>query len=80
MSTIKFSSQEKEQIINKIQQYFEKELDQELGQFDADFLLDFFAREVGGYFYNRGLYDAQKILTDKIEHISEAIYELEQVT
>ena len=77
---IKFSSQEKEQIILKMQQYFSKELDQELGQFDADFLLDFFSEEVGSFFYNRGLYDAQAILTDKLDNISDAIYELEQLT
>jgi len=80
MANIKFSPQEKEQIILKMQKYFEQELDQELGQFDADFLLDFFTKEIGASYYNRGLYDAQKILTEKIDHISEAIYELEQVT
>jgi len=80
MATIKFTSQEKEQIILKMQQYFSKELDQELGQFDADFLLDFFSTEVGAFFYNRGLYDAQAILTDKLDNISDAIYELEQLT
>jgi len=80
MATIKFTSQEKEQIILKMQEYFSKELDQELGQFDADFLLDFFSTEVGAFFYNRGLYDAQAILTDKLDNISDAIYELEQLT
>ena len=80
MENIKFSPQEKEQIILKMQQYFSKELEQELGQFDADFLLDFFSAEVGSFFYNRGLYDAQAILTDKLDNISDAIYELEQLT
>ncbi len=78
MKKITFTAQEKEQIISKLQQYFIKELDQELGQFDADFLLDFFAKEVGVYFYNRGLYDAQSILTDKLDDITDAIFQLEQ--
>ena len=43
MSTIKFSSTETEQLVTKIQGYFAKELDQDLGQFDAEFLLDFFS-------------------------------------
>jgi len=80
MANITFSKQEKEQIILKMQKYFTKELDQELGQFDADFLLDFFAKEVGAFFYNRGLYDAQTILRDRLDDISDAIYELEQET
>jgi len=78
MTNIKFSSQEKEQLIDKLQRYFSKELDQELGQFDADFLLDFFSDEMGAYFYNRGLYDAQAILTERLDSISDAIYEIEK--
>jgi uncharacterized protein (DUF2164 family) len=62
MPTVEFSKEEIEGIISKIQLYFQKELDQEIGQFDAEFLLDFFSKEVGAYYYNRGLYDAQTIL------------------
>lgn len=80
MSDIKFSKQEKEVLANKIQLYFREELDQEIGQFDAQFLLDFFAREIGVFFYNRGLYDAQAILERRLEDITEAIYGLEKTT
>lgn len=75
MSTIKFSKTETEQLVTKIQQYFEKELDQDLGQFDAEFLLEFFSKEVGVYFYNRGLFDAKAVISDKLEHVSEMIQE-----
>ena len=37
MATIEFSNAEKEVLIDKIQRYFQDELDQDLGQFDADF-------------------------------------------
>jgi uncharacterized protein (DUF2164 family) len=80
MSEIEFSKEEKELIVRKIQLYFTEELDSEIGQFDAQFLLDFFAEEVGGYFYNRGLYDAQTILEKRMEEITDAIYELEKIT
>lgn len=80
MSEIEFSKEEKEIIARKIQLYFSEELNQDLGQFDAQFLLDFFAEEIGPYFYNRGLYDSQTILESKLEDISEAIYELEKIT
>ena len=79
MANIKFTKQEKEQLITKIQHYFVRELDQELEQFDADFLLDFISQEMGSYFYNRGLYDAQNLIENKITDLSEAIYQLEQV-
>lgn len=80
MSKIEFSKEEKEVIIRKIQMYFREELDQEIGQFDAEFLLEFFSEEVGAYHYNRGLYDAQAILEKRLDSISDAIYELEKPT
>ena len=80
MSEIEFSKREKEVIINKIKLYFSEELNQEIGQFDAQFLLDFFAKEIGGYFYNRGLYDSQSILENRLGDITDAIYDLEKIT
>ncbi len=72
---IKFSKEETQRLTRKIQQYFNDELDQEIGQFPAQFLLDFFSEEIGPYYYNRGLMDAQKVVETKL---SDAIYELEQ--
>jgi uncharacterized protein (DUF2164 family) len=80
MSEIEFTREEREVICRKIQLYFKEELEQEVGQFDAGFLLDFFAEEIGTYFYNRGLYDAQAILESRLENIGEAIYEIEKPT
>lgn len=80
MAEITFSKEELTAITGRIQLYFREELDQELGQFDAQFLLEFFAEEIGGYFYNRGLYDAQALLNDKLEDISDALYQLEKPT
>ncbi len=80
MSEIEFSKDEKDIIVKKIILYFSEELEQKMGQFDAQFLLDFFAEEIGPYFYNRGLYDAQSILEKRMDDVAEAIYELEKVT
>lgn len=80
MAEIEFSKAEKADITRKIQDYFRDELDREIGQFDAEFLLDFFAREIGAYFYNRGLYDAQALLARRLDDLAEAIYELEKPT
>jgi uncharacterized protein (DUF2164 family) len=62
MATIKFSTQEKQRLTEKLQHYFAKELDQELEQFDGEFLLDFISEHIGAYFYNKGLQDAQTVL------------------
>ena len=80
MSNIEFSKHEKQIIVQKIKRYFDDELRQDIGQFDAEFLLDFFSKEVGSYYYNRGLVDARAILESKLENIDEAIYEIEKPT
>ena len=80
MAEIKFSNAQKATIVDQIQKYFEKELDQDLGQFDAEFLLDFFTEKVGSYYYNQGLNDARALLDDKLDTITESFYELEKVT
>lgn len=80
MQSPTFSEAEKSLIVEKIQRYFHKQLDQEIGGFDAEFLLDFFATEIGHFFYNRGLYDAQALLSQKMDDLSDAIYQLEKPT
>ena len=78
MSDIKFSKKDRTQLLNKLQNFMEQELDIELGQFDAEFLLDFVSKEMGATFYNQGIYDAQALLQSKIETLSDAFYELEK--
>ena len=80
MSEIKFSKEEAEVVVRKIQLYFREELEQEIGRFDAEFLLDFFAEEVGAYFYNRGLLDAQVVIESRLDGIRDALFEIEKPT
>lgn len=80
MTDIKFSKEEKQQLVEKLRNYFDEEMNQELGQFDAEFLLEFVAREFGPYFYNQGLYDAQAVMQSRVDGVMEAIYEIEKST
>lgn len=80
MSTIEFSKDEKAILIKKLQLYFKEELDNEIGQFDTQFLLDYISEEIGAYYYNRGLYDAQSVFDSRIDTITEAIFDIELAT
>jgi len=53
-------------------------LDTEVGNFDAEFLLDFFSEEIGPYFYNRGIRDSLAMLDARMEEVKESIYVLEK--
>lgn len=80
MAEISFTAEEKQLIVRRIQLYFDQELRQEIGRFDAEFLLDFFASEVGAHFYNRGLLDAQTVLAARLDDLQDAILQLERPT
>jgi len=80
MANIKFSTEERKVLAEKLQLYLQEELDTPIGQFDADFLLDFISEELGAYFYNRGLLDAQTVLESRLESITDALYEIEMPT
>lgn len=78
MPEIEFTKEEKDILTDKIQAYFKDELDQDIGRFDAEFLLSFITVKIGVFFYNRGLNDAQVVLQSRFESITDAIYELEK--
>ncbi len=78
MSGIKFSKDEKDRIVSKVKAYFNDELQQDIGGFEAEFLIDFFTKELGSYFYNRGLFDAQQLFTEKAEELGYLVQELEK--
>ena len=80
MSQVNFSADQKGAIVEKIKAYFRDKLDQEIGGFDAEFLLEFFAEEVGAHLYNQGLHDAQALFAGKVEELADSIYELEKPT
>ena len=78
MSKIEFSIEQRESMVQKLQSYFDRELEQELEQFDAEFLLDFFSKDIGAHFYNRGLHDARAIFESRVELIDDEIYAIEK--
>jgi len=80
MSKIKLSQDETDRIVEKIKTYFANELDQDIGGFDAEFLIEFFAKEIGPYFYNQGLSDAHSVFKGKTEEAGYLVEELEKPT
>ena len=78
MSEIKFSRNEIENIVKRVETYFITELDHEIGNIEAALLIDFFAEEIGAFFYNKGLNDANTLFNEKVEDLSYTIQELEK--
>lgn len=78
MKEINFTTDQKAQMTLALQRYFDTELEQELGRFDAEFLLDFITEQLGPHFYNKGVADAHAVMAQQMEGITDALYALEK--
>lgn len=78
MKPIRFSREETADITARLRAYFREELDVDLAALPAEMLLDFLGREIGPFFYNRALYDAQTVVAKKADDIIEALAGLER--
>lgn len=79
MNEITFTREEKDALVAKLQRYCDDELNMELGQFDAEFLLDFISKEMGATFYNKGISDARAVVASRLQVIDEELYAIEKV-
>lgn len=78
MKPIRFTKEETAALTAELQAYFRDELEQDLGDLPAAMLIDFLGEKLGGYFYNRGLYDAQALVAARTEDLADAIFGLER--
>ena len=75
---IKLTQEEKKKVIPLIQRYYEEEKGEKIGNLAAEFLLDFFVKEIGPIIYNHAISDARKNLTEKMSDIEYWFHELEK--
>ena len=73
---INISRKNKDKITQDIQEWFRENLDQEIGNLDAEFLLDYFTENLGGLYYNQALSDVHSFIEDKTESLADSIYDL----
>jgi len=63
------SKEKKDKLIAEIRYYFSKEMDMDLGDLAAILILDFFIEKLGKEFYNQGVEDSYKYMTNSIEDL-----------
>lgn len=78
MTKIVLDGDKKTVVVAKLKDYFDVELNQEIGEFEAEFLIDFFIDEIGKELYNQGVKDAQALLSKKVDDILDSFYDLEK--
>ncbi len=72
---IELSKDQRKEALQSIQQYFERNLTEPLGDLAAGMLLDFFLQDVGPVVYNKGVSDAQARVALGISELDSELYE-----
>ncbi|MEH7453254.1 DUF2164 family protein [Gottfriedia acidiceleris] len=55
--------------MNQLQTYFLQERDEELSELSSMLLLDFISQKLGPMFYNKGVEDSQKFMSERVEDL-----------
>jgi uncharacterized protein (DUF2164 family) len=70
MSTkFELSKEKRDYVISEIKSYFAKERDLDLGDLAATLILDFFVEKLAQEFYNQGVEDSYKYMSNSIEDL-----------
>jgi uncharacterized protein (DUF2164 family) len=66
---IKLTKEKRDDMISAIKYYFQKERDEEIGDLASNMVLDFIIKELAPEFYNQGVYDSHKYMSDRVEDL-----------
>jgi uncharacterized protein (DUF2164 family) len=66
---IVLSDERRKELIKSIRDYFLTEREEDWGELASGQLLNFIIKELAPEFYNQGVYDAYKYITDKAEDL-----------
>lgn len=72
---IALSKQETEEIIPSIQRYYREEMEEEISEMRARFLLEYFLAEIAPFAYNKGVKNAEAHLRRSVEDLPSVCFE-----
>ena len=75
---IEFTKERRADLVESIQRYFDEKLDDSIGNLDAEFLLDFFVKEIGPAVYNQAIRDAQAVLQERVGELDAVCFAPEE--
>lgn len=70
--------EEREYVIARVQEYFELERDEQIGELAADQFVQYMMDELGPFLYNKGIHDARQMVEQKVINIDEDLLSLER--
>ncbi|WP_417671733.1 DUF2164 domain-containing protein [Roseibium sp.] len=78
MAELELSKDERDELARTIQEAVREELDHDIGNMEAGFLLDRLLVPLGHTFYNKGLRDAAAVVSRRADDIADDLYALEK--
>ncbi len=77
MMRVNVDGERRAALLLEVQGYFAENFDEELSEFKAEQLLDFFVENLGPPVYNQAIRDAHSFLQDKLSDLEGDFYEPE---
>ena len=72
------STAQKQALSRRVQEFFWKERDEEIGELAAGFMWEFIAELIGPYYYNQALSDASKQSRQRFDDLDADLMALER--
>ena len=72
---IELTKEEVADVIPSLQRFFRDELEVELSEMRAKFLLSYFLKEIAPFAYNKGVKDAESFFRSKVEDLTSTCFE-----
>lgn len=72
---IELTKEETERLIPSLQKFFREELEQDLSEMRAKFLLSYFLKEIAPFAYNKGVKDSEAFFRSKVEDLTATCFE-----
>lgn len=80
MIPIKLPRERKEEMIARLQSYYESERSETIGNLEAELLIDYILSEFGPILYNQAISDVRTFMSKKAEQIEDELYAMEVST
>lgn len=78
MKPLRMPREEKLQLVYRVQQYFETERGESIGELGAEQFVDFMIGELSPYLYNAAIADARGVFQEKMNQLDDELYALEK--
>lgn len=75
---VRLTREQTDAVTADLRRFLDQRFELELGQFEVEEILDFFAEKMAPLYYNKAIFDVQTHLKDRFESIESDLWALEK--